>query len=34
MAGWSKKIIANLIDPEETRIAITDERGKLCDFFI
>ncbi len=34
MAGWSKKIIANLIDPEETRIAITDEKGRLCDFFI
>ncbi|MDL2297955.1 Rne/Rng family ribonuclease [Synergistaceae bacterium OttesenSCG-928-D05] len=32
--GSGKKIIANLIDPEETRIAILDERGKLYDFFI
>ena len=29
-----KKIIANLIDPEEVRIAILDERGKLSDIFI
>lgn len=29
-----KKIIANLIDPEEIRIAILDERGKLSDIFI
>ncbi len=34
MTGWSKKIIANLIDPEEIRIAILDEKGKLSDFFI
>lgn len=34
MAGWSKKIIANLIDPEEIRIAIIDERGKLYNFFL
>lgn len=32
--GRSKKIIANLIDPEETRIAILDERGKLYEFFV
>lgn len=32
--GCGKKIIANLIDPEEARIAILDERGKLCDIFI
>ncbi len=30
----TKKIIANLIDPEEIRIAILDERGKLYDFFV
>lgn len=29
-----KKIIANLIDSEEIRIAILDERGKLSDIFI
>lgn len=29
-----KKIIANLIDPEEVRIAILDERGKLSEIFI
>lgn len=29
-----KKIIANLIDPEEARIAILDGHGKLCDIFI
>lgn len=29
-----KKIIANLIDTEEVRIAILDERGKLSDIFI
>lgn len=34
MTGWSKKIIANLIDPEEIRIAIIDEKGKLEDIFI
>lgn len=34
MAGWSKKIIANLIDPEEIRIAIIDEQGKLYEFFV
>lgn len=34
MSGWSKKIIANLIDPEEIRIAIIDERGRLYDIFI
>lgn len=34
MAGWSKKIIANLIDPEEIRIAIIDEKGKLYNFFL
>ncbi|MEG1642315.1 MAG: Rne/Rng family ribonuclease [Synergistaceae bacterium] len=32
--GSSKKIVANLIDPEEIRIAILDERGKLYDFFV
>jgi len=31
---WSKKIIANLIDPEEIRIAILDARGKLYNFFV
>ncbi len=31
---WTKKIVANLIDPEEIRIAILDERGKLYDFFV
>ncbi|MCE5201626.1 MAG: Rne/Rng family ribonuclease [Synergistaceae bacterium] len=31
---WSKKIVANLIDPEEIRIAILDEKGKLYDFFV
>ena len=30
----AKKIVANLIDPEEIRIAILDERGKLYDFFV
>ena len=30
----TKKIVANLIDPEEIRIAILDERGKLYDFFV
>ena len=34
MTGWSKKIIANLIDPEEIRIAILDGKGKLDDIFI
>lgn len=34
MEGWSKKIIANLIDPEESRIAIIDEHGRLRDIFI
>ena len=29
-----KQIIANLIDTEESRIAILDGRGRLCDFFI
>ena len=29
-----KKIVANLIDPEEIRIAILDGRGKLYEFFI
>jgi ribonuclease G len=32
--GNGKKVIANLIDPEEARIAILDERGKLFDFFM
>ena len=32
--GPTKKIIANLMDPEEIRIAILDERGKLYDFFV
>ena len=32
--GWTKKIVANLIDPEEVRIAILDEKGKLYDFFL
>lgn len=32
--GWTKKIVANLIDQEEIRIAILDEKGKLYDFFI
>ena len=31
---WTKKIIANLIDPEEIRIAILDEKGKLYNFFV
>ncbi|NLX84982.1 MAG: Rne/Rng family ribonuclease [Synergistaceae bacterium] len=30
----TKKIIANLIDPEESRIAILDGRGKLDNFFV
>ncbi len=30
----AKQIIANLIDPEESRIAILDNHGKLYDFFI
>jgi ribonuclease G len=30
----AKKIVANLIDSEEIRIAILDERGKLYDFFV
>lgn len=30
----TKKIVANLIDPEEIRIAILDERGRLYDFFV
>ena len=34
MSGWSKKIIANLVDPEEIRIAIIDEKGKLYEFFV
>ena len=34
MTGRSKKIIANLIDPEEIRIAIIDEKGKLYEFYI
>ena len=33
MTGCSKKIIANLIDSEEVRIAIIDERGKLYEFY-
>lgn len=32
--NWTKKIVANLIDPEEARIAILDGHGKLYDFFI
>ena len=32
--GPTKKIIANLMDPEEIRIAILDERGKLYNFFV
>lgn len=31
---WTKKIVANLIDPEEIRIAILDEKGRLYDFFV
>jgi len=31
---WSKKIVANMIDPEEIRIAILDGKGKLYDFFV
>ena len=34
MSGWSKKIIANLVDPEEIRIAIIDEKGKLYEIFV
>lgn len=34
MLNKSKKIIANLIDPEEIRIAIIDEKGKLYEFFV
>lgn len=30
----NKKIVANLIDPEEQRIAILDSKGKLYDFFV
>lgn len=30
----AKQVIANLIDPEESRIAILDSHGKLYDFFI
>lgn len=30
----TKKVVANMIDPEEIRIAILDERGKLSDFFV
>ncbi len=30
----TKKIVANLIDPEEIRIAILDDKGKLYDFFV
>ncbi|MCR5336791.1 MAG: Rne/Rng family ribonuclease [Synergistes sp.] len=33
MTGRSKKIIANLIDSEEVRIAIIDESGKLYEFY-
>ena len=32
--GCGKKIIANMIDPEEVRVAILNERGKLEDFFL
>ena len=32
--GCGKKIIANLMDSEEARIAILDDRGKLYDLFI
>ena len=32
--GPTKKIIANLMDPEEIRIAILDERAKLYNFFV
>ncbi len=31
---FTKKIVANLIDPEEIRIAILDEKGKLYNFFV
>jgi ribonuclease G len=31
---WSKKIVANIIDPEEIRIAILDGHGKLYEFFV
>ena len=30
----TKKIIANMIDSEEVRVAILDEKGKLYNFFI
>lgn len=29
-----KKIVANTIDPEEVRVAILDEKGKLSDLFV
>ena len=32
--GFTKKIVANLIDPEEIRIAILDGHGKLYDIFV
>lgn len=31
---WKKKIVANLIDAEELRVAILDGKGKLYNFFL